>query len=56
LHRVRGLIAAEPADRPLSDAAIVRALADEGLHVARRTVAKYRGMLGIAPSSQRRRG
>lgn len=49
------LIGSEDAARPLSDAALVAALADEGIPVARRTVAKYREALGIATSAVRRR-
>jgi RNA polymerase sigma-54 factor len=44
----------EDPSSPQSDDEIVAALALEGLTVARRTVAKYRGELGI-PSSYRRR-
>ena len=40
---------------PLSDAALAQALALElGVVVARRTVAKYRGMLGIPPAHRRK--
>jgi RNA polymerase sigma-54 factor len=39
----------------LSDARIVELLAAAGVQVARRTVAKYREALGIAPSNERRR-
>ncbi len=49
------LIAGETAAAPLSDAAIVQGLALHGMAVARRTVAKYRGLLGIAPAHRRRR-
>ncbi len=52
--RIRKLIAQEPADHPLSDQQIVEMLAADGIQVARRTVAKYREALGIAPSSARR--
>jgi RNA polymerase sigma-54 factor len=40
---------------PLSDAALARALADAGMPVARRTVAKYRDELGIPPSAGRQK-
>jgi RNA polymerase sigma-54 factor len=40
---------------PLSDQAIEAMLAEKGFKVARRTIAKYRGVLKIAPSHQRRR-
>ena len=52
--KIRKLIAQEPPDRPLSDQQIVEMLAADGVQVARRTVAKYREALGIAPSSARR--
>lgn len=54
--RIQGLIAAEePNQPPLSDQQIVRALADSGIRVARRTVAKYRHIMRIPSSSRRRR-
>jgi RNA polymerase sigma-54 factor len=51
--RVRALIKVET--RPLTDDAIALALDTEGTHVARRTVAKYRKMLGILPANVRGR-
>ncbi len=54
-YRIRTLIAAEEADDTLSDDAIVAALRDEGVDIARRTVAKYREALRIPNSVQRRR-
>jgi RNA polymerase sigma-54 factor len=39
--------------RPLTDREIVSLLRDEGIRVARRTVAKYRSQLGILPSTLR---
>ena len=42
--------------RPLSDAAIVQILSDDGLRIARRTVAKYREELRIPSSNERRQG
>ena len=53
--RIKELIAKEDAKKPLSDSKLVTMLADEGIIVARRTIAKYRESLGIAPSSQRKR-
>lgn len=55
-HRVQKLIAAEnPAD-PLSDDAIARIIGQEdGIQLARRTVAKYRDQLRIPSSVDRRR-
>jgi RNA polymerase sigma-54 factor len=52
--KIRKLISQEPPGRPLSDQQIVEVLAAGGVQVARRTVAKYRESLGIAPSSARR--
>jgi RNA polymerase sigma-54 factor len=54
-YRIRGLIDAESVDDVLSDDAIVAALRDEGVDIARRTVAKYREALRIPNSVQRRR-
>jgi RNA polymerase sigma-54 factor len=51
--RVRCLIEAE--SRPLTDDDIAEALAEQGIQVARRTVAKYRKMLGILPANVRTR-
>jgi RNA polymerase sigma-54 factor len=52
--KIRKLVAQEVPDRPLSDQQLVELLAADGVAVARRTVAKYREALGIAPSSARR--
>lgn len=41
---------------PLSDDALRLALSSSGIEISRRTVAKYRGQMGIPPASQRRRG
>ncbi|MFN3647276.1 MAG: hypothetical protein ACK4S2_12270 [Gemmobacter sp.] len=51
---LRRLIAAEDRAAPLSDAALARLLAAEGLSVSRRTVAKYRLRLGLAPAHLRK--
>ena len=51
---IKRLIAAESPDKPLSDSALAEHLLGEGIQVARRTVAKYREGLGIAPSHERR--
>lgn len=53
-ERLRALVAAESPTRPLSDSALVTALAAEGITLARRTVAKYREELLIPSSSLRR--
>ena len=52
---VRRRIDAEPAGKPLADEAIAGLLARQGIHIARRTVAKYREQLDIAPARERRR-
>jgi RNA polymerase sigma-54 factor len=54
-YRIRSLIDAEADGDILSDDAIVAALRDEGVDIARRTVAKYREALRIPNSVQRRR-
>lgn len=54
-EKVKELVAAEDAAAPLSDEALVDALKAAGHGVARRTVAKYRGELGIPSSYKRRR-
>ena len=48
------LIEDEDKSKPLSDEAIVKLLGEKKVKIARRTVAKYRGELGILPSSMRR--
>lgn len=53
---VRRLIESEPAARPLADDAIAALLARQGVHIARRTVAKYREQLSIPTARERRRG
>jgi len=54
-QRIAEMVAQEDARRPLSDQRIAELLAAQGLSVARRTIAKYREALGIAPVAQRRR-
>jgi RNA polymerase sigma-54 factor len=51
---IKQLIAVEPGDRPLSDHQLSAMLAEQGITVARRTVAKYREALRIAPANLRR--
>jgi RNA polymerase sigma-54 factor len=45
----------ESKTKPLSDSKIAKKLEEKGLIVARRTVAKYRESMLIAPSSQRKK-
>jgi RNA polymerase sigma-54 factor len=54
-HRIRALISGEAPAAILSDDAIVEALRQEGVDIARRTVAKYREALRIPNSAQRKR-
>jgi RNA polymerase sigma-54 factor len=54
-QQITELVAAEDKLRPLSDDELVTALAERGVQVARRTVAKYRGEHGIPSSYLRRR-
>ncbi len=54
-HKIREMIDAETAEDILSDDAIVDSLRSAGVDIARRTVAKYREVMGIASSVQRRR-
>lgn len=53
--RLRELVEAEDPARPLSDQRLAEALGEQGVSVARRTVAKYREELGIEPSWARKR-
>jgi RNA polymerase sigma-54 factor len=54
-QRIKELIDAEATDGVLSDDGLVARLRDEGIDIARRTVAKYREALHIPSSVQRRR-
>jgi RNA polymerase sigma-54 factor len=54
-YRIKALIDAEEAIKVLSDDALVDLLDNEGIDIARRTVAKYRETLGLPSSVQRRR-
>jgi RNA polymerase sigma-54 factor len=52
---IKKLVAAEDARKPLSDSKLASVLAEQGIKVARRTVAKYREAMSIAPSNERKR-
>jgi len=52
---IKKMIAAEDAQRPLSDSRLAALLQEQGIEIARRTVAKYRESLNIASSSDRKR-
>ena len=51
---IKKLISAESTTKPLSDNKITQLLEEQGIKVARRTIAKYRESLGIPPSNQRK--
>lgn len=53
--KIKDLVAKEDTKNPLSDQKIVELLKLEGIQIARRTVAKYRDVLKILPSSQRKK-
>ncbi len=53
--RIKDIIDKEDAKKPLSDQKIAEMLSDETVNIARRTVTKYREMLKIGSSSERRR-
>ena len=53
--KIKALLEEEDSAKPLSDQEIVGILTAKGIPIARRTVAKYRGELGILPSNLRRR-
>ncbi|GMR16989.1 MAG: RNA polymerase factor sigma-54 [Gammaproteobacteria bacterium] len=52
--KIRKLVGAENPAKPLSDSKIVTLLAEQGITVARRTIAKYREAMRIASSSERK--
>lgn len=52
---IKKLVSTENPKKPLSDSKIAGLLEDQGIDVARRTIAKYRESLNIAPSSERKR-
>ncbi len=51
---LKEMISAESQDAPLSDVSLTKMLADQGVIVARRTVAKYRGLMKVPPAELRR--
>ena len=52
--KIKKLIANENPRKPLSDNTIANLLKEEGIDVARRTIAKYRESLNIPSSSERK--
>ena len=53
-QKLAALIESEPPDKPYSDQKLTDMLAEQGLNVARRTVAKYREAMNILPASNRK--
>ncbi len=51
---IKKLVEAEITSKPISDSKIADILAQQGINVARRTIAKYRESMNIPPSSQRK--
>jgi len=54
-NEIENIIKVEDAKHPLSDQAIAHKLKGKGVRIARRTVAKYRELLGILPSNRRKK-
>lgn len=52
---IKKLVAGENARKPLSDSKITKTLEEQGINVARRTIAKYRESLSIPPSNERKK-
>lgn len=51
---IKKLISTENRKKPLSDSKIAQLIGEQGIKVARRTVAKYREAMGIPPSNERK--
>ncbi len=51
---IKKLVEDEPSSKPISDSKIAKLLEQQGINVARRTVAKYRESMNIPPSNQRK--
>ena len=51
---IKKIIATENQRKPLSDNKIAQLIEKQGIYVARRTIAKYREAMGIAPSNERK--
>lgn len=54
-HRLKQIIDGEDRKKPFSDQKLVQILGEDGINIARRTVAKYREQLGVASSSRRKK-
>jgi len=53
--KIRKLISAENPTKPMSDNQIAKLLSEDGVKIARRTIAKYREAMNISSSSERRK-
>ena len=53
--QIQKLVEGEDPKSPLTDQAIVAILSDQGVNIARRTVAKYRDQLGVLSARMRKR-
>jgi len=53
-EKIRQIILSENPKKPYSDDKISKLLEEENIHIARRTVAKYREMLKVLPSNKRK--
>ena len=53
--KIKNLVDDEDPQKPLSDQKLVELLKKDGIQIARRTVAKYRDVLKILPSSKRKK-
>lgn len=54
-EKIKKIVSSEDPVKPLTDESIVRILRRSDIEIARRTVAKYREMVGVLPSSKRRK-
>jgi RNA polymerase sigma-54 factor len=54
-NHIKQLVGSENPKEPYSDQKIVELLKSQGIEIARRTVAKYREVLGVLPSSKRKK-
>ena len=54
MEKIRQIIASEDPKRPHSDDKIAQLLEQQNIHIARRTVAKYREMMRVLPSNKRK--
>ena len=53
--KLEKMVAEEDTEKPLTDQQIVHLFQEQGIQIARRTVAKYRDQLGILPARMRKR-